>query len=114
MADLKCEQTKTWVEEQIEKPVEQLREQWDKQCHVEWWNPLSWFCWLVLHVLYVIVWITVTVGKWVTQVLCYFVTVLTEILEPILAVLLGALDALLELIFSIPVLGRLLRQILSA
>lgn len=93
-----CKEYKKWVEEKIEKPVDDWVEKTEKKCKKrKWYDPRRWLCWLVTTLVKVVRWVVVWVGKWVTYVLCEVVTGAVNFL----AVVVG-------LILSIPIIGRLI------
>lgn len=92
-----CKDYKKWVEEKIEKPIDDWVEKTEKKCKKrKWYDPRRWLCWLVTTLVKVVRWVVVWVGKWVTYVICEFVTYVVDFL----AVVVG-------LILSIPIIGRL-------
>jgi len=107
MAQL-CEEFHEWVEEEIEKPVEEWREERVRKCKrkkcKKWCLCCNkWFCWIETVVVRVVTWVVITVGKWVVRVVCETVSLIVDIIGGILSI-----------IFIIPVIGRLLRQIWDA
>lgn len=43
-----CKDYKKWVEEQVEKPVEEWVEKTEQKCKKrKWYDPRRWLCWLV-------------------------------------------------------------------
>ncbi|WP_155352156.1 hypothetical protein, partial [Acrocarpospora pleiomorpha] len=67
----KCEEVRQWIEEQIAKPVERWISEQEEHCRkLPWWNPLRWLCEVVTIVVKVVVWVVVTVGKWVVTIVC--------------------------------------------
>lgn len=79
-AQEKCEEVRQWIEEQISRPVEQWISQQERRCReLPWWNPLRWFCEIVTIVVKVVVWVVVTVGKWVVTIVCQIVTIIIGI-----------------------------------
>jgi hypothetical protein len=102
-----CSEIQEWVEEQIEKPIEEWENRQEERCRKEkckWWmlclNKL--FCWLVWVTVKVIRWVVVTVGKWVTRVICEFVNFVLDIV-----------GFIISLILSIPIIGGIIRTILN-
>ena len=94
-----CKEIQEWIEEQVEKPIETWENQQEKRCREEecnWWmlclNKL--FCWLVWVLVKVIRWVVVTVGKWVTRVVCEIVNVVLDVIGWIVT-----------LILAIPIIG---------
>ncbi len=102
-----CKEIQEWVEEQIEKPIEEWENRQEKRCREQkcnWWCLCcnKWFCWLVWVVVKVIRWVVVTVGKWVTRVVCEVVNIVLDIV-----------GILINLILSIPIIGGIIRTILN-
>ncbi len=97
-----CKEHKKWVEEEIEKPIDEWIEETEKKCKKrKWYDPRRWICWLVTTLVKVVRWVVVWVGKWVTYLICEVVTFLVNTL----AVVIG-------LILSIPIIGRLVGLLL--
>jgi hypothetical protein len=82
------EWVESWVEQEIQKCKQKKCKKWCLCCN-------KWFCWIEIAL--------VKIGQWVTRVVCEVVNVALD-----------ALGGILGLIFAIPILGRLLRQIWSA
>lgn len=102
-----CSEIQEWIEEQIEQPVEQFIGQWAQVCEEQdcnWWCLCcnKWLCWLAWVVVRVVTWVLVTVGKWVTRLVCEVVNVVLDIV-----------GFIVELILSIPVIGGIIRTILN-
>jgi hypothetical protein len=102
-----CKETQEWIEEQIEKPIEDWENRQEQRCRdaeCNWWtlclNKL--FCWLVVIVVKIVRIILVTVGKWVSRIVCEIVNVILDVA-----------GALVSLILSIPILGGIIRAILN-
>ena len=77
----KCDQVEQWIEQQIQQPVEQWEAQQEQSCQaLPWWNPARWLCALVTILVKVVVWVTVTVGKWTVVSICQTVTVITSVI----------------------------------
>ena len=107
MAQL-CEEFHEWVEEEIEKPIEEWREERVRKCKrrkcKKWCLCCNkWLCWIETVVVRVVTWVVVTVGKWVVRVVCEVVNVALDVI-----------GAIAGLIFAIPIIGRLIRQIWDA
>lgn len=76
----KCDQVQRWIEEQISQPVEQWTAQQERRCRdLPWWNPARWFCELVTILVKIVVWVTVTVGKWTVVTICQTLTVIVKV-----------------------------------
>jgi hypothetical protein len=92
---------------------------WDKDC-CDWW-PCSWGCKLITWVCVAWVWVSnwVCVGwTWVTTAVCLVWDVVTTVvnavivtLESIIGWILDAVAFIIELIFEIPFLGRLIKWV---
>ena len=100
-----CQEVQEWIEEKIEKPIEEWIEKREKKCKKrkckKWCLCCNkWFCWIETFLEKVIKWVVVTIGKWVTRVVC-------EVVHTILDVI----GFVVGLIFAIPIIGRLIREI---
>ena len=86
-----CTEFYDWVESYVEERIQKCKQ---KKC--KWWCACcnKWFCWIEIAL--------VKVGQWVGRIVC-----------EVVSVALDALAGILGLIFAIPILGRLLRQIWS-
>lgn len=99
----KCEEVRQWVEEQVEQPVEQWVSREEERCkELPWWNPVRWFCEIVAVLVKVIVWVLVTVGKWVVTILCQIVTVVIGIVVTFVLRVLAWLVTFLVCLFTDP------------
>jgi len=102
-----CHTFLEWVEENIEKTVEEWKNRQEKRCSEEkrkWWMAclnklLCWLEWVVVMVVRVVV---ITVGKWAPQVIYEVVSFALDVT----AVFVG-------LVLSIPGLGGILRTVLN-
>lgn len=93
-----CNSYKKWVEEKVEKPIDDWVEKTEKKCKKRpWWDPRRWFCWLVTTLVKIVRWVVVWVGKWVAYVVCEVVTFVVNFLS-----------VFIGLILSIPIIGRLI------
>ncbi len=102
-----CRETQEWVEEQIEKPIEEWEQRQEQRCREQecnWWCLCcnKWFCWLVWVLVKVVRWVVVTVGKWVVRVVCEVVNFVLD-----------AIAFVVNLILSIPIIGGIIRTILN-
>lgn len=102
-----CREVQEWIEEQVERPVENWERRQEERCRrrsCNWWCLCcnKWFCWLVWVVVKVVTWVVVTVGKWVTRVVCEIVNVILD-----------AIGFIIEMILSIPIIGGILRTIIN-
>jgi hypothetical protein len=102
-----CREIHDWIEEEVERPIEEWEDRQEERCRNEpckWWmlclNKL--FCWLVWVTVKVTRWIVVTVGKWVTRVVCTIVNVILDVIGFIVG-----------LILAIPIIGGIIRTILN-
>lgn len=102
-----CREVQEWVEEEIEKPIEEWEDRQEERCREEpcnWWmlclNKL--FCWLVWVTVKVIRWVVVTVGKWVMRVVCEVVNFVLDVV-----------GFIINLVLSIPIIGGIIRTILN-
>lgn len=99
-----CEELHEWIEEEIEKPVEEWVEKEVQKCKKKkckkWCLCCNkWFCWVETLVIKVVKWVVITVGKWVTRVVCEVVNVAID-----------AIAGIIGIILAIPIIGRLIRQ----
>jgi len=102
-----CKEVQDWVEEQIEKPIENWENQLEQLCRQQdcnWWCLCcnKWLCWLVWVLVKVITWVVVTVGKWVARIVCEVVNFVLDVVSFVI-----------NLILSIPILGGIIRTILN-
>jgi hypothetical protein len=68
---VECASVQEWIEEEISKPVDEWVEKTEEKCKKRhWYDPRSWFCWLVTWLVKVVVWVVVKVGKWVVREVC--------------------------------------------
>ncbi len=102
-----CREVQTWVETQVEQPIETWENQQETRCRNEpcnWWmlclNVL--FCWAVWVLMKVVRFVAVTIGKWVTRIVCELV-----------GAILDAVAFVVNLILSIPIIGGIIRTILN-
>lgn len=102
-----CSEVNQWVEEQVERPVEQFVNELQRVCEEQpcnWWCLCcnKWFCWLAWIVVRIVTWVVVTVGRWATTVVCEVVNVVVDLVAFIV-----------NLVLSLPLLGGILRAILN-
>jgi hypothetical protein len=98
-----CETAKRWVEEEVEKPVETWVSRQERRCReLPWWNPLRWFCELVMVVVKVVTWVVVTVGKWVSYLSCKIVTTVVGIVVKLVVRLVKRLVSAVVCLFTDP------------
>lgn len=100
-----CREVQERIEEKVEKPVEEWVEKRRRKCKKKkckkWCLCCNkWFCWIETFLEKVVTWVVVTVVKWVIRVVC-------EIVDGALSIV----GVLIGLVFAIPIIGRLLRQI---
>ncbi|MFE7394440.1 hypothetical protein [Streptomyces sp. NPDC057582] len=82
---LVCTEITEWVEEQVSKPIEEWEERQEKKCkEYPWYDPRGWVCWFVTYLVKVVRWVVVTVGKWVTRVVCTIVATIVNIVGDVL------------------------------
>jgi len=82
-----CREVTEWIEEEVVKPVEEWVKRTEEKCKKRpWWHPLRWFCWLVTTLVKVVIWVVVTVGKWVTRTVC---EVISTIIDAVVAISVG-------------------------
>ena len=76
---IECVEQQEWIEEEISKPVDEWVENTQQKCKKRhWYDPRSWFCWLVTTLVKVIVWVVVKVGKWVVRTVCKVVGTIVD------------------------------------
>lgn len=102
-----CKEIQEWVEEKVEKPIEEWENRQEKRCREQdcnWWCLCcnKWFCWLVWIVVKVIRWVVVTIGKWITRIVCEVVNIVLD-----------SIAFIINLILSIPIIGGIIRTILN-
>ena len=102
-----CKEVQTWVEEQVEQPVESFVDQLQKVCKQQrcnWWCACcnKWLCWLAWVTVRIVTFVLVTVGKWVTRLVCEVVTVILDLV-----------GFVVELVLSIPIIGGIIRAVLN-
>jgi len=100
-----CEEVQEWIEEEIEMPVEEWVEKRVRKCKKrkckKWCLCCNkWFCWIETFFEKVITWVVVTVGKWVTRVVCEIIHTVVDVLGFIVG-----------LVLAIPIIGRLIKEI---
>lgn len=75
-----CHEVQKKIEESFEEPIEEWVSQQEERCHeLAWWNPLRWFCELVMVLVKVVTWVVVTVVKWVPVIVCHVVSAVVKI-----------------------------------
>lgn len=104
---LLCKEIQEWIEEQIEKPIEEWENRQEQRCReqdCDWWCACcnKWFCWLVWVLVKIVRWVLVTVGKWVVRVVCEVISFVLDIAAFVV-----------NLVLSIPGLGGIIRTILN-
>ena len=92
-----CREINDWIEEQVERPVEQWISQLERTCAEQdcnWWCLCcnKWLCWLAWVVVRVVTWVLVTVGKWVVRTVCEIVTFVIDVTLGTLKVIWGILS----------------------
>lgn len=82
---LVCREIQEWVEEEVSKPIEEWEERQKEKCKKrKWWDPRSWFCWLVTYLVKVIRWVMVTVGKWIIRTVCQLIVIVIDVIKDVL------------------------------
>jgi hypothetical protein len=102
-----CSEVQDWIEETVEQVIEDWENQQQQRCRDEecnWWilclNKLfCWFVWVLVKITRIIL---VTIGKWITRLVC-------EVID----VVLDAIGWIVLLILSIPIIGGIIRTILN-
>ena len=83
---LVCSQIDEWIEEEVSKPVESWENRQKEKCKKRhWYDPRSWFCWLVWVLVKVVRWVVVKVGRWVVRTVCKVVAVIVDVVVDVLA-----------------------------
>ena len=100
-----CREVQEWIEEEIEKPVEEWVEKRVRKCKrrkcKKWCLCCNkWFCWIETFLEKVITWVVVTVGKWVTRVVCEVIHLVIDVIGFVVG-----------LVLAIPIIGRLIKEI---
>ncbi|MEU3193320.1 hypothetical protein ABZ686_22405 [Streptomyces sp. NPDC006992] len=81
-----CKEIREWIEEKVSRPVEEWEERTGKKCKkYAWYDPRGWFCWIVTILVKVVRWVLVTVGKWVTRLVCHVIAVTFDFFRDVLA-----------------------------
>lgn len=98
-----CEEVRQRIEEQVSQPVENWVSQQERRCReLPWWNPLRWFCEIVMVVVKVVTWVVVTVVKWVVYLVCRIVTEIVTIVVGFVLKVLKWLVSFVVCIFTDP------------
>jgi hypothetical protein len=86
-----CTEMYDWIEDWVEQEIQKCKQ---KKC--KWWCACcnKWFCWFEIAL--------VKVGQWVARIVC-----------EVVSVALDAVAGILSLVFMIPIIGRILREIWS-
>lgn len=88
-----CYEIQEWIEEEIEQPVEEWVEKTEEKCKKRpWWHPLRWFCWLVTTLVKVVVWVVVTIGKWITRVVCEIISFVITVIKIVIWTFVSVVD----------------------
>ncbi len=99
----KCEEVRRWVEEKISRPVDEWVSRQERSCReLPWWNPLRWFCEIVTILVKIVVWVVVTVGKWVVTLVCQIVTIVVGIIVTMVLRLIAWLVSFFVCLFTEP------------
>ncbi len=103
-AKKKCDEIGQWVDEQVSQPVDRWISQQEERCReLPWWNPLRWFCEIVTIVVKVVVWVVVTVTKWVVTLVCQIVTTVIGIIVTFVLRVVAWLVTFVVCLFTDPV-----------
>lgn len=79
---VECVSVQEWIEEEISKPVDAWVEKTQEKCKKRhWYDPRSWFCWLVTTLVKAVVWVVVKVGRWAVRTVCKIVGALLGFLR---------------------------------
>lgn len=98
-----CREIEETIEEEVEKEVEEWVEKEQEKCkEYPWYDPRGWVCWIVTTLVKVVTTVVVTVVKTVTRVVCEAV-----------AFVLNVVAALVHLLLAIPLVGRLVAQVVN-
>ena len=102
-----CENVTTWVEEQVQQPVEEWVSREERRCReqdCDWWCACcnKWFCWIVTVTVRVVTWVLVTVGKWVTHLVCKIVTTVVGIVVELVLKVITRLVTIIVCVFTDP------------
>jgi hypothetical protein len=82
---LLCTEVTEWIEEKVSKPVEEWEERQEKKCKKrKWYDPRSWFCWLVTIFVKVIRWVVVTVVKAIVTIVCRVIALVVNLVVDLL------------------------------
>ncbi len=80
-----CTEITEWISENVSKPIEDWENKTEQKCKKRhWYDPRSWFCWLVTILVKVIRWIVVTVVTAVITVTCKLISTIIDILLDVL------------------------------
>jgi hypothetical protein len=88
-----CYEVFEWIEEEIEQPIEEWVERTEEKCEeYPWWDPRGWVCWFITILVKVVTWVVVTVGKWVTRIVCGIVSLIITVIVEVVWRLVGIID----------------------
>jgi hypothetical protein len=94
-----CRLVQVWVEEKIEKPIEEWVKETEKKCEeYSDWNPLGWVCWVVTFLVKVVIWVVVTGGKWATRIVCEIMALIVDAVQFVVHRAIGLVDFIVSLI----------------
>lgn len=83
-----CTRVTEWLEENIWKPVAEWEDRTRKDCKkLHWYDPRSWFCWLVHYVVKVLRWVVSTIIKLVVTIVCRVIARVLDLIYEILRML---------------------------
>ena len=92
MSALICETITTWVEEEILEPVDTWVTEVHQNCkELPWWNPLRWFCWLVVKLVKVVIWVIKTIEVAIFETICTVVAFLVGWIINIIAIVIDSI-----------------------
>ncbi len=96
-----CVESQTWISEKVTKPVDTWANQALTVCS-SWPWPFNWLCSVVVFLVRIVTFIVDVIMRLVAAVIC------------VVAVILNVLGLILNLILSIPIIGRLIKLVLTA
>jgi len=98
-----CEEAKKQIEEKFERPVEEWVSRQERKCReLPWWNPLRWFCEIVMVVVKVVTWVVTTVVKWVVYLVCKVVAFVVKVITSIVILVVRWVVTFVVCLFSEP------------
>ena len=97
-----CNNVQQWIEEQVQQPVDQWISQQEERCR-NWPWPLNWLCEAVTVLVKIVVWVVVTVGRWVVTIVCQVVTIVIGIVITFVLQVVSLLVTFVVCIFTDPI-----------